>query len=150
METTTAKVHGKDLAISKKHAIEICDSIRGRSVQRSKQLLQDVMAQRVALPFHRFNRDMGHKPGHAGPGRYPYKASKTILELLESLEANAQNKGMDTKSLYIKTAITNKAPTPWHFGRIRRRKMKRAHVLIIAEEKQQKQLEKAQQVQTKK
>ena len=136
-----AKVHGKDLPISKKHAVEICDFIRGKPVQRSKELLQEVVNMERALPFRRFNKDMGHRKGKIASGRYPKKASEMVIGLLESLEANAQNKGMDTKSLYIKTIIANKAHTPWHFGRLRRRKMKRAHIEIIAMEKAQKQTE---------
>ncbi len=136
-----AKVHGKDLPISKKHAVEICDFIRGKGVQRSKELLQQVLDMRLALPFRRFNKDVGHRKGKIAAGRYPRKASEMVIGLLESLEANAQNKGMDAKSLYVKTIIANKAHTPWHFGRLRRRKMKRAHIEIIAMEKTQKQAE---------
>lgn len=131
----TAIVNGRDLSISKKHAVEICSFIRGKSVERSKQLLQQVIEKKIALPFRRFNRDMGHRRGAMAAGRYPFKASKVILQLLGSLEANAQNKGLDTKSLYITHIVANKAPTPWHYGRLRRRKMKRAHVTIVAGEK---------------
>lgn len=136
-ETTplTASVYGKDLSISKKHAVEICARIRGKTVKESKAFLQKVIAKKTAVPFTRFNRDMGHKPGHTGPGRYPLKASTMLIQLLNSLEANAQNKGMDVNSLRITTIIANKAHTPWHLGRFRRRKMKRAHIKIVAEEK---------------
>lgn len=134
-----AKVHGKDLPISKKHAVEICDFIRGKSVHSSKEQLHQVVAMERALPFRRFNKDVGHRPGGMGSGRYPKKASLMIIHLLNSLESNAQNKGMDVKSLYITKIIANKAHTPWHFGRLRRRKMKRAHIEIVAMERQLKQ-----------
>ncbi len=137
----TATANGRDLPVSKKHMVEICDFIRGKSVQRSKDLLERVAVHQIAIPFRRFNRDMGHKKGRIAAGCYPEKATRAMLLLLESLEANAQNKGMDSKSLYIKSIIANKAPTPWHFGRLRRRKMKRAHVSIIAAERQPKKQE---------
>lgn len=129
-----AVVNGRNLSISTKHAIEIAKFIKGRSVQQSKTLLEQVIKQKVAVPFTSFKRDMGHKPGPMAAGRYPEKASKEFIMLLDSLEANAVNKGLDTNALRITTIIPNKASRPWHPGRQRRRKMKRTHVTILAEE----------------
>ena len=91
------------------------------------------------LAFRRFNKDLAHKPG-MGPARYPLNASKYILALLESLEANAENKGLNTEKLKISSAIANFADRKWHTGRQRRTKIKSAHVEIKAiEEKEEKQ-----------
>jgi len=129
-----ATVNGRDLPISKKHAIEICNYIRGKNLLKSKAFLQDVLAKKRAVPFRRYIMDVGHKPGKVGPGRYPQKASEVILKLLESLEINAQNKGLDTASLYLKEVIPNKASNVWHYGRQRRRRMKLTHIFMLAEE----------------
>mgnify|MGYP001596982172 FL=1 len=85
-------------------------------------------------------------------GRYPFKASRHILTLLSSLEANAQNKGLNVGSLYLKSIITNRASRPYHFGRMRRIKMKRTHIQIIATERieEKKQSKQTQQGTTKK
>ncbi len=131
----SASVYGKDMPISTKHAIEICNFIKGKSLPLSKKLLQDVMEKKRAVPFHIFKRNIGHKPGHLAAGRYPYKASQHILKLLTSLESNAQNKGLDVNSLVVTTIIPNRASRPYHMGRKRRVKMKRTHIQIIAEER---------------
>jgi large subunit ribosomal protein L22 len=131
----TAIVKARDLPISTKHTIEICNAIRGKSLKKSKQFLQDVLSKKRAVPMKRFNRDTGHKPGHIAAGRYPEKASQAILKILSSLESNAQNKGLDVESLHLTTIIPNKASRPARFGRKRGRKTKRSHVDIIAEER---------------
>lgn len=130
----TAKVVGRNLPFSTKHAIEISKFIRGRSVKESKALLEKVLVKEVAVPFRRFNRDVGHKRGRIAAGRFPYKASRYFISLLNSLEANATNKGLDAESLYVKTVISNRASRPFKYGRFLRRRTKRTHVEMIAEE----------------
>ena len=133
-----AKVVGKDLPISVKHSIEICNFIRGKNLHNAVEYLKKVVELKAAIPYTRMNRGVGHRPGNMGPGRYPEKASRHIIQLLNSLEANAQNKGLDVNNLIIKEIIPNKAAEPWHPGRHRRIKMKRTHIEIIAEEAEKK------------
>jgi len=128
-----AKIIGKDLSISTKQSIEIANFIRGKNIEKAKNELKKVIEKKLAIPFKRYNRDMGHKKGNIAAGRYPKNAAKEFLNLLNGLEANAQNKGLST-NLIIKTIIPNKASRPWHYGRRRRIKMKRTHIEIIAEE----------------
>jgi len=128
-----AKIVGKDLSISTKQSIEIANFIRGKNIEKAKNELKKVIEKKLAIPFKRYNRDMGHKKGNIAAGRYPQNAAKEFLNLLNGLEANAQNKGLST-NLIIKTIIPNKASRPWHYGRRRRIKMKRTHIEIIAEE----------------
>ena len=134
-----ARVKGNDMPISTKHAIEICNFIRGKKLHKSVEYLQKVSELKVAIPYTRMNRGVGHRSGHMGPGRYPEKAARHIIQLLNSLEANAQNKGLDVNALVIKQIIANKAAEPWHPGRHRRIKMKRTHIEIVAEEAEKKQ-----------
>lgn len=129
----TAKVEGRLLPISTKQAIEICNFIRGKEVDNAKKILERVIKKEVAIPFKRFNMDMGHKR-KIGPGRYPKKASGEIIGLLESVNSNAQFKGLSTSNLIIKKICANKASSSWHFGRKRRRKMKRTNIEIVVEE----------------
>ena len=129
-----ARANGRDLPISTKHAIEICNFIRGKPLSKAKKILARVLDMKQAIPMNRFNKDRGHKPGNISAGQYPLKASEEILQLLDGVEANAQNKGLDTASLIIKTIIPNKASRPWHYGRQKRRKTKRTHISIIVEE----------------
>ncbi len=131
-----ASVNVKSLPLSIKQSVEIARYLRGRNLSKSKVFLQDVIDKKRAVPFKRYNRDTGHKPGKVAAGRYPEKAAKHFLMLLNSLEANAENKGLDVDSLILSEVIANKGPDQWHYGRLRRRKMKRTHLQIKAVEKE--------------
>lgn len=141
VEGETAKVLGKDLSISKKHSMEICRFIRKRKLSKAKELLKKVLIKEIAVPYKRHTWNLAHKKSTNGPGRYPIKAVKVILELLESVEANAQFKGMNTGNLVIEHINAHQASRPWRFGRQRRRKMKRSHVEIIVKEGVKKKVE---------
>ena len=95
------------------------------------------MEKKLAIPLKRYHKDRGHRKGKIGPGFFPQKATKEIISLLNTLEANARNKGLNTETLFLKSAIANKASIPIRFGR-RRRGTKRTHIEIIAEEKEKK------------
>ncbi len=142
MENKTTKVTGLDLPVSTKHVIEISNFIKHKNLQKAKVLLEQVLKFKIAVPYTRFNKNVGHRSGDIAAGRYPIKAAKEILNLLNSLEANAQNQGLDTSSLIISEIIPNKASRPWHYGRQRRRKMKRTHIKIVAKEVAKKTLKK--------
>lgn len=129
-----ASVYGKSLPVSTKHIIEISNFIRGRTVQQSKNLLERVLEKKTAVPYVRFGA-AGHKPG-IGVGRYPQKATKEVLKMLKSLEANAQNKGLDVNKIYVKTIMPNRGETQPRYGR-NRGTAKRTHLLIVAEEKEE-------------
>jgi len=122
-----AKASAMSLHISTKQAIEICDSIRYKTTKQARELLENVVSFKKALPFKKFNRDMGHKPGRVAAGRYPQKAATEFLKLLKSIEANAQVIGLDTANLKIQKVLANKAATPMTGGR-QRRGTKRTHI----------------------
>lgn len=132
MEENQAKANGKSLGISTRHAIEICSLIRNRNLDNAKKILNDVALLKSAVPFRRFKGGVSHKK-KIGPGRYPIKAAKEIIKLLESAEANAQFKGLG-KNLVIKQIKADLASRPWHFGRQRRIKMKRTNIEVVVEE----------------
>ena len=121
--------------ISRKFGIEICNSIRKKHVEDAKKILMNAVEKKEAIPFRKFIKDLGHKK-KIGPGRFPVKASKEILKLIENVEANAQFKGINTAKLHIRYICVNKGPTSWHYGRQSRRKMKRTHIEIVVEEKE--------------
>ncbi len=129
------RASGRDLPISTKDSIEICNFIRRRNLQDSKKILGEVIEEKRAIPYRRFNMDKGHRKGKLGPGGYPKKACQNILMVLESAEANAKNLNFDAKNLYIKNIIANKASKVWHSGRQRRTKMKRTHIDVVLAEK---------------
>ena len=127
-----ANAKAKSLPVSTKHCIVISDNIRYKSTSEAKKILEGVSPLKKAIPFRRFNRDMGHKPGMAS-GRYPEKAAKEFIKLIKSVEANAQIKGLDVENLKIVKVISNKASTPMTGGR-HRRGTKRTHIEIEVKE----------------
>ena len=130
----SARAYGVLLPISAKQAVEICSLLRNKKLETAKNILQDVISLRKAVPYKRFKKNIPHKRS-IGPGRFPVNASKYILKLLEQLESNAQLKGLNTSNLVISHICAHKGSNTFHFGRLTRRKMKRTHVEVIAEEK---------------
>ncbi|MEK6943146.1 MAG: 50S ribosomal protein L22 [Nanoarchaeota archaeon] len=136
-----SRAYGALLPISFKQSVEICAHIKNRKIAAVKKILEGAMAEKVAIPFNRYNWDLGHKPG-IGPGRYPAKASKFILQIVEAAEANAQFKGLNTSNLVVVHATSNKGGRSMHFGRKSRRVMKRTNIEIVLEETKEKKEEK--------
>jgi len=95
-----AKAVGRSLPISKKFTVEVCNFIRGKSITNAKKILENVVAGKQAIPFRRYNSDLSHKRG-IGPGRYPKNVCNEVIQLIESVEANAQFKGLNTSNLKI-------------------------------------------------
>ena len=99
-------------SISTKHSVEISSAIRNKNTNIVKSFLENVIKLKEAVPFKRFNRDVGHKKNMAA-GRYPQNAAKEFLKLVKSAEANAQVKGLDTSNLKIVKVVSNKASIPF-------------------------------------
>jgi len=99
----TAKASGRELRISPKHAREVCAAIKGMKLDQAREFLEQVINKKKPVPFKRFNKKVPHRRGlqKAAAGRYPVKAAKKILEVLESAEANATYKGLDTENLKV-------------------------------------------------
>lgn len=128
---TMARAVGRDLDISTKQSIEICNFLRGMGVQRAKAILNDVMELKAAVPFTRFTNGVGHRKGDMAAGRYPINASKEILSIIENAETNAQQKGLNTSRMALVHLSAQKASRPMHPGRKRGRSMKRSHIEVV-------------------
>jgi large subunit ribosomal protein L22 len=119
-EEGTAKAIGRELHVSPKKSMELCKAIKGKSASEAKKYLEDVIALKRAVPFHRFKRDVPHRKGKGlMAGRYPRNAAKAILETLEHAEHNAEYKGLDPNSMYIYHIAA-------HRGRVTKGRMPRA------------------------
>ena len=118
------------LPISLKQSVEICNFIRGKTSDKGKRILEQVIEKKIAVPYKRYMHGVGHRPGKMASGRYPINASMHILSVLKSAESNAENKGMSSP-FQICEAIANQASRSWRSGRHRRRKRKSAHIKIV-------------------
>jgi large subunit ribosomal protein L22 len=133
VEENMAKAVGTDLDISTKQAVEICNYLKGRPLEKAKVILQQVMEKKQPVPYKRFRLSIPHRT-KLGPGRYPVKASQRILKVLESVTANAQNMGLATGKLEIYHMNAHMASRPMKGGRQRGRSMKRTHVEVVVRE----------------
>ncbi len=135
----TAIASGRDLRISYKAAVEVLKEIRGKKIDKAKQILEDIIEMRRPVPYRRYYGKVGHRKG-IGSGRYPVKAAKSILSVLENAEANAEFKGLDTTRLWVVHAAAFKGMKlkkyiPRAFGRATPYFQQLVHVEIGLEER---------------
>lgn len=109
----SSRAMGIELHVSPKHAREICRTIRGMNVEKAKAYLEDVISLRKPIPFKRYARNVAHKRGisRADAGRYPQKAAKEFLIVLENAIANAEYKGLEPEKMNVYHAGTHKGRT---------------------------------------
>ncbi len=122
-----ALVSASNIPISTKQSIAICKFIKGKSIADAVRDLDKVVNLKKAVPM---KGEIPHRKGkRMMSGRFPAKASKNFVVLLESLAANAT----DIDNSIITEAIANIGKRPLgRFGRVRK---KRTHIRIVAREK---------------
>ncbi len=137
----TVLASAREIDISHKHGREICTAIRGMLVHRAKTYLEEVLEMKRSVPFKRYKLKVGHRSDlvKADAGRYPVKAAKEILNLLNSLEKNAEHKGLQVDKLLLFHAATQKGRKikrifPRAFGRSSPKVGILTHVELAAEE----------------
>ena len=109
----TARASNVDMHV--KHCFEVCRAVKnktaGEAVAYLNEVLRidsdraDVRRKAVAVPYRlgsgnkRKRRSgpsmVGHRKGGIGPGRYPVKASRIMIKLLESCMENARHQYED-------------------------------------------------------
>jgi ribosomal protein L22 len=94
MKTAKAKIIGAK--ISMKHSLVLCKHLRGMSLKKATQFLEDLIAMKKNID-----------------GKYYTNASKKFLELLKSVEANAKVKGLNVEKLFIKTIKAENGRRAW-------------------------------------
>ena len=109
----SSRAMGMELHISPKHAREICRTLRGMRANLARAYLEDVIALKRAIPFKRYRRNVAHRHGAVGwdAGRFPEKAAKAVLIVLDNALANAEYKGMESDKMRIFHAGTKKGRT---------------------------------------
>jgi len=104
---------GMELHISPKHAREICRTLRGMRANAARAFLEDVIALKRPVRFKRYRRNVAHRHNLVGwdAGRYPEKAARAVLAVLDNALANAEYKGMEAERMRILHAGTKKGRT---------------------------------------
>jgi large subunit ribosomal protein L22 len=105
----TARAIGRELSISPKASVEVCREIRGMMVEDAIQYLEDVIALKRPVRYHRYNRQVGHRKGKKfGAGRFPKKTAKAILDVIRHAQHNAEYKGLDSDNMRITHIASSK------------------------------------------
>lgn len=104
-EEKIAKAFKSNARVSLKYSTELCREIKGKKVEKVEKLLQDIVEKKRFLPLRRYRLEMGHRKGKAvsktKSGKYPIKLCKVWLDLLNSVKANADYKGLNSENLII-------------------------------------------------
>ena len=113
----SAKARAQDQPVSPKFAREVAGMVRGLNVNTAVMMLEQVIEKKRAVPLKRYNKRVSHKKG-VGPGRYPVKASRAILGVIQSAMSNAEYKGLDVSNMAISTISVARGQTiPGHMPR---------------------------------
>jgi large subunit ribosomal protein L22 len=137
----TAIASGRDLRIKPKIAREICNTIKGMKLEDAKIFLEDVINKKRPIPYKRHRKKVPHRKGLDGydAGRYPEKAAKEIIKLLNSVEANAEFKGLYADRLRIIHLLAHRGRVlkkfiPRAFGRATPYYKHLTHIEVAVEE----------------
>ncbi len=143
-EEKVAKAVVKDVQVFPKKMYDIVNAIRGMMLKDAKELLEKVIRLEEPIPVKRYKGKIAHKRGLANKwkwpaGKYPVKAAKVLLKLLENVENNASNKGLDVDRLKIVHIAVHKGPIikrwmPRAFGRATPKFKRLSHVEVIVRE----------------
>ncbi|MEO9319357.1 MAG: 50S ribosomal protein L22 [Nitrososphaera sp.] len=132
----------REKSISHKHSREIAVAIKGMSIEKAREFLENVVSRKIAVPYRRYNNEVAHRTNIRdgfSSGRYPKKAANEFLRLLDNLESNAEYKGMDLDRLRIISAVVHKGTklerfTPRAMGRSSPKIDTLVHVELVAQE----------------
>ncbi|MDY6780435.1 MAG: 50S ribosomal protein L22 [Halobacteria archaeon] len=98
-----AKAIAREEEVSHKDSLEIAKHIKGMRVDEARETLEAVIDEEHPVPMKSHNSNVGHTSNLDGwdAGRFPEKASKTMLDTLENAAANARNEGQDPDEMHI-------------------------------------------------
>ncbi len=143
-ESNIAKAVIRNVPVHPKVMTEVAAAIRGMRLQEAREYLRRVVEKKEAVPFRRAHGKQAHRRGLADRwgwpvGRYPVKAAKYMLKLLDNVENNAANKNLDVERLRIihvaaHKGITLKRFMPRAWGRATPKNRVHSHVEIVVRE----------------
>jgi large subunit ribosomal protein L22 len=120
-----AVVNGRDLRISTKHSVAVCNFIKNKNIDEALAMLDEVSKMKRAIPMR---GEIPHRKGKGMmSGRYPLNAVKAFTMLLKSLKANAINHELELEKVKL-ACMPNSASRP--MKRFGQGKHKRTHVQI--------------------
>ena len=143
-DKTIAKAVIRNVPVHPKVFYELLNTVRGRKLEEAIKYVERVIALKEAVPFRRYSGKQAHKRGLGAKwgwpaGRYPVKAAKYLLRLLENVRNNAENQGMDTERLKIVHLAAHKGVVykrfmPRAYGRASPKNKMTSNVEVVVEE----------------
>ncbi len=143
-ESEVAKAMMWDVPVHPKIMSEVARAIKGMRLSEARAYLERVARKEEAVPFRRAHGKQAHRRGLADKwgwpvGRYPVKAARYMLRLLDNVENNASNKNLDVDRLRIIHVAAHKGITmrrwmPRAWGRATPRNRIHSHVEIVVRE----------------
>jgi len=131
IKKTEAVVNLVNLPVSTKVSMAIGRFIRGKTIEKAIEDLEQVTLMKKAVPM---KGEIPHRKGKIMSGRFPIKAAQQFIRILKGLLANANVNEIENP--IISESIANIGARPFgKFGRIRR---KRTHITIKAKSKKSK------------
>lgn len=143
-ESDIAKAVMRNVPVHPKVMTEVAAAIRGMRLEEARRYLRRVIEKKEAVPFRRAHGKQAHRRGLADrwgwpAGRYPEKAARYMLKLLDNVENNAANKNLDVERLRIihvaaHKGITLKRFMPRAWGRATPKNRVHSHIEIVVKE----------------
>ncbi|BCU70642.1 50S ribosomal protein L22 [Stygiolobus caldivivus] len=143
-EDRVARAVMRNVDSSVRDLYNVCKAIRGMRLKDAKAFLERVMREEEALPFWRYSHGASHKSNisekwKVKSGRYPKKAVKYVLKVLQNAENNATSKGLDIDSVRIvhiaaHRGVTLKRYLPRAFGRATHKYKYTSHIEVVLAE----------------
>ena len=98
-----ARAKANEVDISPKHAFEIARFIRRMRTDDAIEYLTRVAALEKAIPLRVYHKKVPHRHGLAKwhTGRYPQKAARVYIRLLNAAKKNAEYIGLDSANTKI-------------------------------------------------
>ncbi len=95
VDENCALAKAENINASFKDLAEVCGRIRGKKADWAVAFLEKVADGKAAVLYKSHNKKIGHRKELGGkPGRYPKKAAKAVLKVLNSAMANGRVKGL--------------------------------------------------------
>jgi len=129
--------------VSLKYSTEICNQIKGKNIDTVIAWFERIINHEEYLPLKRYHKKVAHRKGDSKEGvksgRYPEKTIKEFITLLNSVESNADFKGLDEEKLTIIHAFASKGISRQSYqskGKIggKARRKNSTHIEIIVSE----------------
>jgi large subunit ribosomal protein L22 len=142
-ESKIAKATIKNANVSLKYSTELCNQLKGMKIEKAMGWIERIINHEEYLPLKRYHKKVAHRKGDSKKGvksgRYPEKTLKVFLDLLNSVQTNADFKGLDEEKLNIIHAFASKGITRYSYqskGKIggKSRRKNATHIEIIVSE----------------